>query len=109
DLYERWQTLHTIPRAVKAWRSVPFCPTLFTRPTSQAPADVHRRDAVRDRVQDYNAALAQVCATYPQCTTDNGALFRAPVDVADFSTHDYWHPNIAGQAAVARLVWETMQ
>jgi hypothetical protein len=26
----------------------------------------------------------------------------------EFSTHDYWHPNIAGQATLARLVWATL-
>ena len=28
--------------------------------------------------------------------------------LAEFSTHDYWHPNIAGQAALAKLVWDTL-
>ena len=102
DIYQRWQTFHTIPSAVKAWRSIPFCPTLLTHPTSNAPADVQRRAAVRARVLDFNAVLAQVCAQYPQCTTDGGAAFRAPVTAAEFSSHDYWHPNITGQAALAK-------
>ena len=103
-----WQTFHTIPSAVKAWRSIPFCPTLLTHPTSKAPADVNRRAAVRARVLDYNEVLAQVCAEYPRCTTDGGATFRLPVTEATYSTHDYWHPNIAGQAALAALAWETL-
>ena len=108
DLYKRWKTFHTDPRAVKAWRSVPFCPTLFTHPTSHAPADGDRRAAVRARVLAFNEVLAEVCARYPRCTTDNGATFRAPVTAAEFSTHDYWHPDIAGQAALASLVWNTL-
>jgi hypothetical protein len=108
DLYKRWETFHTIPSAVKAWRSIPFCPTLLTHPTSNAPADVDRRAAVRARVLDLNSVLAQVCAEYPQCTTDAGAAFRAHVTAAEFSTHDYWHPSIAGRAALARLVWDTL-
>jgi lysophospholipase L1-like esterase len=109
DLYQRWQSFHTIPRAVKAWRSIPFCPTLLTHPTSSAPADVARRAAVRARVLDFNSVLAQVCAHYPRCTTDGATAFRAPVIAAEFSTHDYWHPNIAGQATLARLVWDTLE
>jgi lysophospholipase L1-like esterase len=109
DLYRRWETFHTIPSAVKAWRSIPFCPTLLTHPTSSAPSDAGRRAAVRARVLDFNSVLAQVCAKYPRCTTDGGAAFRARVTAADFSTHDYWHPNIAGQAALAGLVWETLR
>ena len=27
---------------------------------------------------------------------------------AEFSTHDYWHPNIAGQAALAKRIWDTL-
>ncbi len=108
DIYQRWQIFHTIPSAVKAWRSIPFCPTLLTHPTSNAPANVQQRAAVRARVLDYNAVLAQVCAQYPRCTTDAGATFAAPVTAAEFSTHDYWHPNITGQAALARRIWDTL-
>ena len=108
DIYRTWETLHTDPRAMSAWRALPFCPTMFTHPTSNAPADVHRRAAVQARVVEYNAVLAEVCAAYPHCTTDGGAAFRAPVVLAEFSTHDYWHPNIAGQAALAKRVWDTL-
>lgn len=108
DIYQRWQTFHTIPSAAKAWRSIPFCPTLLTHPTSNAPADVARRAAVRARVLDFNAVLAQACARYPQCTTDRGAAYGAAVTAAEFSTHDYWHPNITGQAALAKRIWDTL-
>jgi lysophospholipase L1-like esterase len=109
DLYRRWEALHTVPDAMKAWRAqVPFCATMFTRPTSDAPADVRRRAAVRARLLQYNAVLAEVCATYSRCTTDGGAVFRAPVVPAELSAHDFWHPNIAGQAALAKRVWGTL-
>ena len=108
DLYRRWQTFHTVPSAMDAWQALPFCPTMFTRPTSKAPADIERRAAVRARVWAYNAVLAEVCASHPGCTTDGGAAFRAPVVMTEFSTHDYWHPNLAGQAALAERVWDTL-
>jgi lysophospholipase L1-like esterase len=108
DLFQRWESLHAVPKVANAWRSIPFCPTLLTRPTSNAPKDVERRAAVRARVLDFNAVLAQACAEYPQCTTDGGAAFRSPVNVTELSTNDYWHPNIAGQATLAGLVWDTL-
>ena len=108
DLYQVWETFHTMPSAVKAWRSIPFCPTLLARPTSNAPTDVDRRAAVRARVLDLNSVLAQVCADYPQCTTDGGAAFGSPITAAEFSTNDYWHQNIAGEATLAGLVWDTL-
>jgi len=108
DLYQRWKALHTDPIVVKAWRSIPFCPTLLTRPTSKSPADAQRRTAVRDRVLAFNTVLTQVCAKHPQCTTDGGAAFDSPANKAELSTHDYWHPNLAGQATLARLQWDTL-
>lgn len=108
DLYQRWLTFHTDRKVVKVWRTIPFCPTLLDRPTSNAPADVARRLAVRDRVDELNAVLADVCAEYARCTTDGGAVFEAPVVAAEVSTIDYWHPNIAGQAATAQLVWSSL-
>jgi hypothetical protein len=108
DLYQRWKVLHTDPTVVKAWRSIPFCPTLLTRPTAKSPADGDRRAEVRDRVMEFNTILARVCAAYPQCTADGGAAFKAPVNKEELSSHDYWHPNLAGQATLATLVWGTL-
>jgi lysophospholipase L1-like esterase len=106
DLYHRWETLHTVPDIVRVWRSIPFCPTLLDRPTSHAPADLARRASVRARILAFNAELAQVCSQHRQCTTDAGAAFRAEVDAAQLSTHDYWHPDVVGQSALARLAWD---
>src|SRR4029453_4662129 len=108
DLFQRWESLHAVSKVANAWRSIPFCPTLLTRPTSNAPKDLERRAAVRARVLDFNAVLAQACAEYPQCTTDGGAALRPPANVTELSTDDYWHPNIAGQATLAGLVWDTL-
>jgi lysophospholipase L1-like esterase len=108
DIYQRWENFHTIAAAVKAWRSIPFCPTLLTHPISHAPADVERRAAVRARVGEFNNVLSHVCAQHAQCTSDEGAAFHAPVTPALFSPHDYWHPNVAGQAALASLEWTAL-
>ena len=90
---------------MKAWRSVPFCPTLLTHPTSHTPADAERQAAVGARVEEFNNVLTDVCAQHPHCTSDQGAAFHAPITPAPFSPHDYWHPNVAGQAALASLEW----
>jgi hypothetical protein len=90
--------LHSDPNAVTAWTSSGFCGTLLAHPTSSAPADSDRRTAVRERVIDFNAVLAYVCAKYPQCKTDGGAVFRTGVTEEHISTNDYWHPSVAGQS-----------
>jgi lysophospholipase L1-like esterase len=108
DIYQIWQLFHSEPNAVTAWTSSGFCGTLLARPTSSAPADSVRRAAVRQRVIDFNTVLADVCARYPQCRTDGGAVFRAAVTKEHVSTNDYWHPSIAGQSVWARAVWDAL-
>jgi lysophospholipase L1-like esterase len=108
DLYHTWDAFHTVPSAVKAWRSAPFCPALLHHPTSNAPADRARRAGVRARVRDLNSVLARVCAEHPRCTTDGGAAYRARPSAAEISTDDYWHLSIAGQSALAARVWDSM-
>jgi len=108
DSFQVWRAFHTDPAAVRAWGRAPFCPTLLTNPTSSAPADVDRRTAFRARVLAFNTVLAQVCAAYPGCRTDSGALFAAGIDAAEVSTNDYWHPNLVGQAKTARIAWTAL-
>ncbi len=108
DIYQTWQLFHSDPNAVTAWTSSGFCGTLLAHPTSSAPADSDRRAAVRQRVIDFNAVLADVCGKYPHCKTDGGAVFRTGVTEEHISTNDYWHPSIAGQSLWARAVWDTL-
>jgi lysophospholipase L1-like esterase len=51
---------------------------------------------------------AQVDELAAHALAAGATLTKAPTD-AEFSTHDYWHPNIAGQATLARLVWDTLE
>jgi hypothetical protein len=43
---------------------------MLARPGSTAPEDEARRQRVRQRVIDYNAALAEVCELYVRCRFD---------------------------------------
>jgi lysophospholipase L1-like esterase len=108
DSLQVWQAFHTDPAAIRAWRRALFCPALLTNPTSTAPSDVERRVAFRERVVAYNAVVADVCAAHSRCRTDSGALFAAPLEAADVSTNDYWHPTLAGQAKTARIAWTAL-
>jgi lysophospholipase L1-like esterase len=108
DIYQIWQLFHSDPNAVTAWTSSRFCGTLLAHPTSSARADSDRRATVRKRVIDFNTVLADVCAKYPRCKTDGGAVFRAGVTREHISTNDYWHPSIAGQSLWARAVWDAL-
>lgn len=106
--YRIWQLFHSDANAVRAWTSSHFCGTLLVHPTSIAQADSDGRAAVRARVVDFNTVLADVCAKYPQCKTDGGAVFRAGINKEHISTNDYWHPSIAGQSLWASAVWASL-
>jgi lysophospholipase L1-like esterase len=105
DLYRLWQVGHTDRDAVQAW-SLGVCPSLLANPTSTAPVDADRRTAVRDRVDDYNRALAAACRAYGKnCRYDGGAVHRVRFDLTLVNHLDYFHPSIAGQNKLASVTY----
>lgn len=87
------------------WASAKICQSMLAKPTSTAAADTARRDAVQQRVNDFNAALVRVCSSFVGCTTDGGALAGYSFAASDISTLDYFHPSVKGQARIAALTW----
>ncbi|WP_037360482.1 SGNH/GDSL hydrolase family protein [Amycolatopsis orientalis] len=108
DIYQLWDILHTDKSAVAKWGTFHECDALLANPTSTAPADQQRREAFRQRIVDYNAELAAVCAEYAQCEYDGGAGFAARFDPSDVSTVDYFHPSVQGQALIADVAWKSL-
>lgn len=105
DLYRLWEVGHTNKRAVRAW-SLGICPALLKNPASTDPADRSRRDAVRERVADYNDQLAAACTAYgSRCRYDDGAAHRLRFTLDLVSTFDWFHPNLAGQERLAEVTW----
>lgn len=92
-------------RAVAIWDAFDICQAALARPLSDGPEDVARRERVRQRVADYNAAMAEVCARHPRCRSDGGAVFSAPLEAADISPYDYFHLSARGQARLAEAAW----
>jgi lysophospholipase L1-like esterase len=105
DLERLWQVGRTSRVARAAWRRFDTCRSMLARPTSTAPADVARRNRVRQRVIDYNATLAQVCAEHATCEFDDNAVFDYRFTLRQVSGWDYFHPNTAGQQALARITY----
>jgi lysophospholipase L1-like esterase len=86
-----------------AWSLFGICQSLLAHPTSTAAEDEARRDRVRQRVIDFNAQLADACAAYgSNCQFDHNAVFNYPFVLSQISGWDYFHPNPAGQAALAQ-------
>lgn len=90
-----------------AWSTYGICQSMLARPRSYDQADVDRRARVKQRVVDYNSALAGVCATYVTCRFDGNAVFGYDFSLSQVSGWDYFHPNTAGQAALASVTWRT--
>ena len=78
---------------------------MLANPTSTAQSDVDRRARVLQRIVDYNAALADVCAGFRQCRFDGNAAFEPQFTKADVGHFDYFHPSLSGQAAFAAGTW----
>ena len=55
-------------------------------------------------IEDYETEQARVCATVPNCGTDEGAR-AAYVDRLENFSSDRNHLNVRGQAEVAEITW----
>jgi lysophospholipase L1-like esterase len=104
DVKRLWEVGHGNALARSAWSLFGICRSLLANPTSTAAADVARRDRVRQRVVDFNTQLAQACAAYgPNCQFDGNAVFNYRFSLSEVSGWDYFHPNAAGQRALAQI------
>jgi lysophospholipase L1-like esterase len=106
DLRRLWDVGRVNAAARSAWSLFGICKAMLAKPTSTAQADVDRRARVRQRVIDFNAQLAAACAAYgPNCDFDDNAVFGYAFTLSQMSTWDYFHPNAAGQAVLARVTY----
>ena len=104
DVYDLWQLFKGNWWARFIWSTADICQSLLANPTSTQASDVQRRQTVRQRNIDYNAALAAVCAQFDQCQFDGNAVFNTAFTTNDVSG-DYFHPSVAGQAKLASVTW----
>jgi hypothetical protein len=58
-------------------------------------------------VDDYFDAIVQVCADYPTCRTDNGAMQELDLEPADL-TPDANHLSVSGQLKMAAIAWSVL-
>lgn len=105
DLRRLWQIGRSNFGALTAWSIGGICQSMLANPLSNAQADVDRRNRVRQRVIDYNTALAQACVFYATCRFDDNAAFNYPFTLSHVSGWDYFHPNTTGQRVLAELTY----
>ena len=93
-----WDPLAPIPAARAALSDGSECDPGFDASNVPNP---QRRAYVNGLVATYNAQLESACSLFIHCRWDGGALTNIPPNAANFSTHDWGHPSIAGEAAMA--------
>jgi lysophospholipase L1-like esterase len=100
NLYQLWQVLHTNSLARWAWANFHICQSMLGATRTEA-----ERQLVVDRERAFNQILADVCAQYPRCRWDGGAVYNYRFSASQVSTLDFFHPSLSGQAALARVTW----
>jgi lysophospholipase L1-like esterase len=100
DLHRLWEVLHTDRRARLAWRLGRICPSMLA--PSSGPEE---RQAVVERTHQFNRILADACAAWSACRFDGLATYRYRFAAGQVSVLDYFHPDLQGQAALARVTW----
>jgi len=64
-------------------------------------------DGLQALVDEYFDAIGQVCARYPRCRTDNGAMQSMDLDPGDL-TRDLNHLTVTGLAKMAAIEWSVL-
>lgn len=106
DIYQLWKVAKSEEEARGVWELADICQSMLDDPLSTDPADVQRRQTVRQRVIAYNEALAQACAAYAGNCRYGGAVFQYDFALRHISKWDYFHPSTAGQRVLAEITWE---
>jgi lysophospholipase L1-like esterase len=105
DIKRLWYVGKDSSEARNAWDSYDICQSMLVNPLSTDPVDEDRRNRVRQRVIDFNDALAEICAQNTNCKHDGYDGFEYRFELSHLSTWDYFHPNTSGQKVIAEVSW----
>lgn len=106
DLMRLWEVGSGSATASAVWGLADICPSMLRDAKDDSDGATERREAVRERVRQYNAVLAETCEADALCRYDGGAVFRYPFTDAQLSDWDWFHPSEQGQQELARLAYE---
>jgi lysophospholipase L1-like esterase len=101
DIYQLWKVLHTNRLARTVWATAGICPSMLGATRTEA-----QRQQVVARELAFNQILADTCHQYgPNCRWDGGATYNYKFSASQVSVLDFFHPDLDGQAALARVTW----
>ena len=101
DIYQLWKVLHTNRVARTVWATANICPSMLGATSTEA-----QRQQVVARELAFNQILADTCHEYgANCRWDGGATYNYKFSASQVSVLDFFHPDLDGQAALARITW----
>jgi lysophospholipase L1-like esterase len=101
DIYQLWNVLHANPVARTVWATAHICPSMLGATRTEA-----QRQQVVAREVAFNQILADTCHQYgANCRWDGGATYNYKFSAGQVSVLDFFHPDLDGQAALARVTW----
>jgi lysophospholipase L1-like esterase len=101
DIYQLWKVLHPNRVARTVWATARICPSLLGATRTEA-----QRQQVVAREVAFNQILAEGCHQYGDiCRWDGGATYNYKFSASQVSILDFFHPDLDGQAALARVTW----
>ncbi|MEV5513637.1 SGNH/GDSL hydrolase family protein [Streptomyces flaveolus] len=107
DLKRLWSEGRANPLGKQVWK-LGICPSMLADADAVDSAATLRRNTVRDRVDDYNEVLRDVCAKDRKCRTDGGAVHAFRFGTDQLSQWDWFHPSVNGQARLAEIAYRTV-
>ncbi|KAF2780345.1 SGNH/GDSL hydrolase family protein [Streptomyces sp. OM5714] len=107
DLKRLWSQGRTNALGKQVWK-LGICPSMLGDADSLDSAATLRRNTVRDRVEDYNEVLREVCAKDRHCRTDDGAVHAFRFGTDQLSHWDWFHPSVDGQARLAEIAYRAV-
>jgi lysophospholipase L1-like esterase len=100
NIHQLWEVLHGNSVARWVWANFHICQSMLGATRTAA-----ERQQVVDREVAFNQILVDGCRAYARCRWDNLAVYHYQFSASQVSTLDYFHPNLSGQAALARVTW----
>ena len=99
NLYSLYTTFKNNSSAKSSWNFLKLCAGMTSAP------DEATRQATLAREIAMNQSMATICNAYANCIWDGNRVFNYTYKTTEIGTSDYFHPNVAGQAALAKLIW----
>jgi lysophospholipase L1-like esterase len=108
DLMRLWAEGSESLMARAVWSMAGICPSMLADSGDDSASAAERREAVRERVEEYNVVLEEVCAADDLCRYDGGAVFDYEFTSHHLSDWDWFHPSREGQSELAALAYDAI-